>query len=781
MFEQPDLKRSSGRHCFRHLAGRSYGDSVVNGRFIHMSGNASLTSSTQLSWTVGWAKTGSETPETFVPASVPGAVQLDWARAQGWEPYWVADHWKEYGWMEDVFWTYHCVLALSEKKADQRLFLVLQGIDYRFRILLNGKLLLEQEGMFTPVELDLTETAKSGDLLAVTVFPAPKSKLQPADRSQSDQSCKPAVSYGWDFHPRLIPLGIWDEAYLEWREPLALHSPETRYTLADDFSQADLSLRVEVSSTAGGEVCWQILDESGKTVLEKRKTLEGTSATLEGTLEQPELWWCHDQGRPVLYRNRVELRDSRGHLVDVREERLGFRRIRLVMHEGAWDWPELFPKSRSMPPVTIEINGRVIFAKGANWVSPEIFPGLLNREGCEAQLKLARDAHMNLLRMWGGAVVQKDSFFEVCDELGILVWQEFPLACNNYRDTKEYLKVLDQESRSMIKRLRHHPSLAMWCGGNELFNAWSGMTDQSLALRLLNRNCFDLDPDKPFLMTSPVDGVGHGHYVFRDPESGQEAWNVFQSAASTAYCEFGCPGPASREVLESIIPVSDLFPPREGTSWECHHAFGVWMKSSHLYPEVTEHYFGPTESLDQLIERGQLLQAEGYKGLFEEARRQKPRASMALCWCLNEPWPSAANNSLISWPCRPKPALAAVGQACRPVLASARIRQFQWQEGDCFDPELWILSDSPRVWEGDDIQVRIECGTETFPLMTWPVTALGPNINFRGPKVQFVIPDFPAERFELVLHSERYPEISSRYVLKYSRQKRKKKNPRSMN
>ena len=164
---------------------------------------------------------------------------------------------------------------------------------------------------------------------------------------------------------------------------------------------------------------------------------------------------------------------------------------------------------------------------------------------------------MNLLRVWGGGIVNKEAFYEQCDELGLMVWQEFPLACNNYEGTPAYLRVLDQESKSIISRVRRHASHVIWCGGNELFNNWSGMTEQSLALRLLNRNCFDMDPGTPFLMTSPVMGMGHGHYRFSS--DGVEVYKWMSEAANTAYTEFGCPGPASADYLRGFIPPRRAF------------------------------------------------------------------------------------------------------------------------------------------------------------------------------------------------------------------------------
>jgi beta-mannosidase len=381
-------------------------------------------------------------------------------------------------------------------------------------------------------------------------------------------------------------------------------------------------------------------------------------------------------------------------------------------------------------------------------------------------LRLAKEAHMNLLRVWGGGIVNKRSFFELCDRLGIMVWQEFPLACNNYPDDPAYLKVLDQESRSIIRRIRAHASLAIWCGGNELFNAWSGMTEQSLAIRLLNRNCYELDPERPFLPTSPIMGMGHGHYVFRDQE-GREVYQTMPKAKATAYTEFGCPGPANAERLLAFLPEEERFPPRKGTAWESHHGLGAWQEGHWLCLNLLEDYWGPAASLEDLVEKGQWLQSEGYKCIFEEARRQKPVCSMALNWCYNEAWPAAANNSLLCWPHDPKPSYYAVAASCRPVLASARISRFVWKEGDVFDPELWLLNDSPHPVEGGRVEAYLTTNSGELFLLGWDYPALQANVNLAGPIIRFRLPRLDGDRITLELRAVGHEERSSGYTLIY--------------
>lgn len=687
-----------------------------------------------------------------MPAEVPGAVQLDWARAQGWPAqYWVADHFRAYQGLEDRYWLYRTQLDWPSLAEGERAFFGCGGVDYRFRVSLAGVIVHEQEGMFAPFELDLSALgAHRGDRLEILVFPAPKLAGEPEGRAQARRSCKPPVSYGWDWHPRLIPLGIWDDTGIEVRPRVHVRQVDVHYRLSDDWARAELTLHVETSEPTS--VGFRLFDPEQRLVLE--------SDAPHGVLEAPRLWWPAGEGEAALYTLEVLLAG-----VPTHRQRVGFRRVRLVMREGAWQEPAGFPKSRSEPPITLEVNGRRLFARGSNWVCPEIFPGKITAETYRPLLELARAAHFNLLRTWGGAIVNKESFYEQCDELGLLVWTEFPLACNLYDGEGEYLDVLDRESRAIIRRVRQHPSLALWCGGNELFNAWSGMTEQTLALRLLNKNCYELDRDTPFIATAPLGGMGHGDYRFRD-EHGRELFQIFAEARNTAYSEFGCPGPSSVEYLKSFIPENELFPPRSGTAWESHHGLGAWEMDpgTWLCQRTIEHYFGPSESLEQLVECGQLLQAQGYRFIFEEARRQKPVCSMALNWCFNEPWPSAANNNLLNWPHQPKPAYYAVQSACRPTLASARVAHFSWRVGALFEAELWLLNDAPHAVSVGLVSVELRVSEQVLALGSFELDQAPANGNWRGPTVRCTLPPSEARTFELVVRVVGRSELDSTYT-----------------
>jgi len=287
------------------------------------------------------------------------------------------------------------------------------------------------------------------------------------------------------------------------------------------------------------------------------------------------------------------------------------------------------------------------------------------------------------------------------------------------------------------------------------------MTDQSLALRKLNANCLELDPQTPFIPTSPLDGVGHGGYTFLDLNTKKPAWESFQESRCTAYCEFGCGGIANLETLKSFIPAADLFPPSAGGVWEEHHAYNAWCGNTWLTEETIDALLGPSSSLEELVEKGQLLQGEGFKGLFEEARRQKPTCGMALNWCFNEPWPTAANNSLVCWPSSPKPALAAVRDALRPVLASARISRFAWRASEDLSLELWLLTDSPGPVEAGTLSVLLNGEKRS----EWSFAEAAPLQNLKGPRIKIPLSGVTEGRFTLHLEVEGRPELNSHYVL----------------
>ncbi len=676
-----------------------------------------------------WSAENLTRADGLFPAEVPGNVQYDYARHIGLPDYQVADHSKLFEAFEDDTWRYQTALSY-EKQPGETVWFHAGGIDYRCEIALNGEVLFTHEGSFAPLDVELTRrlVPDGENLLTVTIFPHPKRKGAPVSRSQADECAKAPVCYGWAWHPRLLVSGLWQDAYVETRPQYALRDVSVSYELSEDFKSAD----VTVDHSCEEEAAVTLTAPDGTVVY------EGNERRFR--LDQVELWWCNGQGKQALYTWRVKTAH------DEKSGRIGFKRGKLVMNAGAWSRPSQYPMSRSDAPATFELNGRRIFLQGSNFLTPDIFTGRVTAETLRRQIELARDAHMNVFRCWGGCGCQKDEFYDLCDEYGILVWVEFPLACNNYSEKRPYLAVLEAEAEAIVKRLREHPSVAFWCGGNELFNGWSGMTDQHPALRLLNSVCYRLDPARPFLATSPLTGMGHGNYLFFDKTTGLDAFATFRNVRMTAYTEFGPPSLGVKSTVDKVIPEEKrVFPiPRDDPDWTAH--FGTANTPQRCQDDLRV-CFPECRELEDALDKSMLMQSMAYKSIFEEARRQWPQCAMAVNWCYNEPWYSVYNRNIIDYDSKPLPSYFAVRDSLRPVLATAGIPKFIWRAGEVFTADIWLHNDTS---EAVTKTVRAElsiCRDGEKPgeagaveLLCWKGKCL-PRENSPAPTVRFRLPN----------------------------------------
>ena len=679
------------------------------------------------------------------PVNVPGNIQKDFYDYMGYPDIMAGNNAAVLEKTEGYTWIYRTKPEFSLIDGEN-VFFVSEGIDYIFDIILDGEVLYSSEGMYTPVRVDLTNKIKKDSELSVKIHPHPKNGDIVRDRAEATDTCKPPVSYGWDWNPRLLVSGMWQDAYIETVNNGTIKSCELYY----DLDTEEKNARVRVNTDCCEIPHITLYNRDGDTVY------SGTDS--EFTLSDINLWWCSGLGEPYLYRWTAETS------TDKKEGYIGFRTIRLLQNEGCEHGPEGgFPKGQYYAPITVELNGVRVFAKGSNVVNPGLFPGNVGKEEYEYIVSSLKEANMNIVRIWGGCGIFKPKFYDLCDRYGIMVWQEFMLACNLYSDDEKYLKILKKEATSIVRCLRCHPSLIFYCGGNELFNDWSGMTEQSHPLRLLNSVCFEEDRNRPFIYTSPVSGMAHGGYVFRD-DDGNEIFNRFINSEKTAYTEFGCPSIADRDILERIIPDNEINTLAPTDSWKVHHAFGSWGEKRWACPDVIEHYFGKQKSIDGYISASQRLQCFGYKLCFEEARRQWGHCSMALNWCFNEPWLCAANNSLISYPDRKKPAFEAVKTALKPISASARIPKYSYMAGEKLEFEVWYHNETlSKVC--DKVTVKVILNDDVIYASAWETGEIAPMSNRKGLAVSFTLPDNYQKQFlKIVLETEN-PEAANDYEI----------------
>lgn len=720
-------------------------------------------------WTLSHTPSLDRAAADPIPATVPGAVQLDYARAKNYKPYTFGLNFKQFDWMEDEYFIYSAPLDFSVGKGE-RAHLVFEGIDYKYLIRVGGTVLTHGEGMFTPVRLDVTRFAGKATKVEVVIFPIPKIPGRPQDRTQAAASCKPASAYGWDWHPRLVPSGIWKEAYLQIIPDGGTVSVDLSYRLSDDLSKVTVDF--EVCTVGSGRYNAVILSLDGEIVAERQFAgKDSETVSFSVTLENPALWYPVGYGEHPVY--TVEIRGAGETL----RRKIGFRRVRLLRNAKDEERFERgFPKTCLPAPATIEINGVRVFAKGTNFVNPEIFPCLATDERCRELVGSAARANFNILRMWGGQYFNRDALYDACDEAGLMVWQEFMLSCNIHPDTDAYLAVLEREATTIIKWLRVHPSLTLWCGGNELFNSWSGMTPQAHPLRLLDSLCYKYDRFTPFNMTSPLYGMAHGSYVKviitegdGDEDHGEvkseEFLSVIKRSQATTYTEFGCNGGATPEYLKKYVMTEedyrDCHPSNE--VWTSHHAFGAWNAPNWLGKGEVRYYFGAWRDMDDLMDKTLYLQAMAYQTMFEEMRRQWPACSMAINWDFNEPWPCAAGNSLLNWPSEPKPAYFAVQSALRPTILSADASKNRFLSGEDYTADVWVLNDAAEPSAPVTVTVTLICGETRTEIGKVEVGSVAPRSNAKFGSVSFPITKEMPERFSVEYASAERPEYNSTY------------------
>jgi beta-mannosidase len=342
----------------------------------------------------------------------------------------------------------------------------------------------------------------------------------------------------------------------------------------------------------------------------------------------------------------------------------------------------------------LRINGRRVFVRGANWVPADILPGRVREADYHSLLALARGGNMNMLRVWGGGLREKRAFYALCDRMGILIWQEFPFACavlSRFPRSREYLALVEREARGIVRDLRHHPSVVLWCGGNEFEPERNRPLVSTLQCAIA-----DEDATRPFLPASPANGDSH-------------FWNVWHGFASpTEYLddetlfasEFGMQSPPQPERLREFIPSDQLWPP--GPAW-AYHGAGLDKLQRYARPFLA----ADRGSLDEFILASSEAQARGLQLAIEHYRRRKAQGcGGVLVWQLNEPWP-AISWALVDYRRQCKPAYVRVKHLYSPQLVSVHYPLKKYDDNDRFCATIWVINDASREFPGCDVQVSL--------------------------------------------------------------------------
>ena len=655
----------------------------------------------------------------WLPASVPGSVVADlWRAGEVPDPY-VERNSLAIEWVPERAWLYRRRVSAPAPADGERAVLRFAGVDHEAVVYLDGSVVGSHAGMFVPFEIDVTEPLRDGGdhTLAVLIEPAPETEPQ-IGRTSRVTIHKSRMCYGWDFCPRMIHQGIWKAVTLEIDAGVRLTDVWARPMLAPDGDSGSVDVRVALDVAAGASRRVRLVAELFDGALVAASAEEEADLATRGPvveialgLDAPRLWWPNGAGERTIYRLRVRVVGPDGAAIDERTVPVGFRTLALVPNEGA---------PAAARPYTIEVNGRQIYATGWNWVPLDVLHGVDRRDALRHLLRLAEDAHVNLLRVWGGGLIESDDFYDECDQRGILVWQEFIQSSSGAesRPSPEpaFRDLMAGEAEQIVPLVRNHPSLAIWCGGNELAGPdGSPLGDGDAVVDALRDVVARLDPDRASLPTSPTGPIFHNRLdvIAAHPDGLHDVhgpwehlglrrqYELYNAGTSLMNSEFGVEGMTNRRTHEALIGAEHRLPATKLNPVYRH--LGDWWINE---PLVQESFGARLTDLEQLRRASQFLQAEGLRYAIEANRRRAPRHSGSLPWQFNEPYPNAWCTSAVDHRGDPKAAYHAIRRAYAPVHVSARFERVAWSGEGPFRCDVWAWSSFDDLG-GARVQARL--------------------------------------------------------------------------
>jgi len=700
------------------------------------------------------------------PATVPGNVRSDLlALGEIPDPFIGAQN-EECAWVDDRDWWYVREFDLAVEP-DERVHLVCEGLDYRCAVFFNDRLLARHEGMFSRQVYDLTpQLSSSPELytLAIRIWgsdslPQPvlsrweRLWARPASRLQGAPAfpdrmgtVKCQMSFGWDFAPRMRTMGIWDDVYLVVSRGVFLVdvwvqgevvSPQRAVARVHLTLDSDKARRVQAMAVVAGE---NFMPRPLR--FTRRMDLQAgqQEITWDLPIESPGLWSPWDRGQPYLYRLVLRLFDASSDehalatlpasddtqpleslILDTGSATFGLRTVRMARNPGAHS---VLRTPAGREDWTFVVNDRPTFIRGANWVPIDALPGRARREDYEALIRLARAAGINMFRVWGGGLREKADFYDLCDRAGILVWQEFPLACaflDHYPRDAAFRGLLAREATGIVRALRGHPSLVLWCGGNE----FSPRRNRAL-VETLRAVVTEHDGTRPFHAASPTRGDSHNWRVWH----GFAPVREYREDQAQFASEFGLQAAPDVLTLRACLPAKELWPP--GPAWTYHGAEQAKLDRYAAPPPFIPPVDGEERgegippagggetggasrqrpallqmSLGEYVVATQRAQAHGLQVAIEHHRRRKYRCSGVLFWQFNEPWP-AISWSVIDYYRRPKAAYYKLFQLYNPVLVSLEYPLRAYRSGETLRASVWLINDLLEPLEDCSLHVTLD-------------------------------------------------------------------------
>lgn len=562
-------------------------------------------------------------------------------------------------WINNEIWIYKTDFEINEKNLESReIQLVFNGLDTYTKIFVNGKQIASTDNMFLKYEYSIKPLLRKGKneirvqfqpalLTAQKSYKALSYKLPSDARAMIRKS---PYMFGWDWGVNYPSCGIWKPAYIQFVESCYFTNVQLNQLYLDN-EKAEMTLALDIDTIIEERYFHlNIKDKSGANIMDTVCSIKTLQQDFNFLISEPNLWWPHNYGEAYLYSINLEL-ISKDKSVDSKNWKFGLRNIRLIQDTDSLGSSFYF-----------EVNGKAVFAKGANVIPFDHFPSTVSIDKYRYYLEKAKEANMNMLRVWGGGIYESEGFYNLCDEMGILVWQDFVFAGNMVPGDSAFISNVKKEVTQQILRLRKHPSLALWCGNNEISEAWYNWgwqkqfnigEDDSTKISNDYKNLFEneiqnlvdnLDSGRYYHPSSPTTGWGRkeslllGDLHYWGVWWGMEPLESYQNHVGRFVSEYGFEGMPSIYTLEKYIPDSQLYLLSSALKAHQKHPLGF-----ETIDEYLEHDFGKFDNLDDYIFASQLLQARALKIAIEAHRMQMPYCQGSLIWQLNDTWP------VISW------------------------------------------------------------------------------------------------------------------------------------
>ena len=632
----------------------------------------------------------------WLPASVPGTVQQDLLAAGRIPDPFVGLNENLVQWVGECDWLYRCTFNLpADFEEAKKVTLCCDGLDTFVTVWLNGVQVLVSDNMFVPQRAHVRSLLRAEHNELHLLFESVlrrgrereaqygKSMLWGREDTSRVYVRKAQCHYGWDWGPTLLTAGPWRPIRLEaYRVRIAdLACPAE---VSTDLSNATLPVSVTLETSNGSlpaNMTMKIAVQAPTGEIVDEVTLPVTGSEVQHTFRvaSPQLWWPRGYGGQPLYRLTTILQQGTEEF-DRRELRLGLRRLQLIQ------------KSLADEPGTtffFEINNVPIFCGGANWIPADSFLPRISPERYRAWMQLAADANMVMLRVWGGGIYEADIFYDLCDELGLLVWQDFMFACGIYPALDWFQESVRTEVEVTVRRLRHHPCIALWCGNNEdyMMAGGRGLYDPSfegdftatrfparaIYEQLIPQVCTALDPARPYWPGSPYGGSD-----VNDPSVGdQHVWNVWHGKVADYHdypqfrgrfvSEFGMQAFPDVATIASFTFPAERYPQSRTLDHHNKGTDGPRRLTAYLVDTIRI----PAD-LEDYIYATQFVQAEALATAIRGWRRYwrgpgHEAVAGALVWQLDDCWP-VTSWAIVDYALRPKPAYYVVRRELAPLV-----------------------------------------------------------------------------------------------------------------